>query len=139
MKQERPKVGIGVLVMKDGKILMTQRKGSHGAGEYAYPGGHLEFGESFEECARREVREEAGVEIENIKFLRVANVTKYQDKHYIDIALSATWKSGEPEVLEPEKATSWKWYELDDLPSPLFEFCKSAFDSLETGDTYYDL
>jgi 8-oxo-dGTP diphosphatase len=139
MKQERPKVGVGVLVLKDGKILMTQRKGSHGAGEYAYPGGHLEFGESFEECARREVREEAGVEIDNIKFLRVANVTKYQGRHYIDIALSATWKSGEPQVLEPEKATSWQWYDLGDLPAPLFEFCKSAFDSLKTENNYYDL
>ena len=46
---ERPKVGVGVMVFKDGKILLAKRKGSHGAGEYAFPGGHLEFGESFEQ------------------------------------------------------------------------------------------
>ncbi len=118
---------------------MSQRQGSHGAGEYAYPGGHLEFGESFVDCAKREVKEEAGISIRNIRFLRLANVTKYSKKHYVDIALVADWESGEPKVMEPDKAVSWGWYDLDNLPSPLFEFCKTAFDSLKTGQNYYDL
>jgi 8-oxo-dGTP diphosphatase len=37
------KIGIGVMVFKDGKVLMARRKGSHGQGEYAFPGGHLEY------------------------------------------------------------------------------------------------
>jgi ADP-ribose pyrophosphatase YjhB (NUDIX family) len=52
----RPLVGLGVLVVRDGKVLVGQRRGSLGAGEYALPGGHLEHGEGFEECAAREVR-----------------------------------------------------------------------------------
>lgn len=139
MSPDRPKVGVGVMVLKDGKVLMCRRKGSHGAGEYAYPGGHMEFGESFEDCARREVREECGLEIGNIRFLRLANVTNYPGKHYVDIALAADWKSGEPQALEPDKADGWQWYELDKLPSPLFEFCKSAFESLKTGRNFFDV
>ncbi len=81
------------MVLKDGRVLMGKRKGSHGAGEYAYPGGHLEMGESFEQCARREVNEETGLEINNIKFLRLDNVMKYPGKHYVDIALTADWKT----------------------------------------------
>jgi len=138
-EDKRPKVGIGVMILKDGKVLMGKRQGAHGAGEYAYPGGHLEFGESFEDCARREAREETGIEIDNVRFLRLANVQKYSGKHYVDIALAADWKSGEPKVLEPNKVDGWKWYELDKLPDPLFEFCYSAFDSLKTGQSYYDL
>ncbi len=62
----KPKVGIGVMILKDGKVLLGKRKGSHGAGQYAFPGGHLEYMESFEDCARRETREECGIEIQNI-------------------------------------------------------------------------
>lgn len=72
--KKRPKVGIGVLVFKKGKALLAKRKGSHGRGEYAFPGGHLEFGESIEECAKRECREEAGIEIKNVRFLRLLNL-----------------------------------------------------------------
>lgn len=135
---QRPKVGIGVMVLKDGFVLMGKRQGSHGNGEYAYPGGHLEMGESIEDCARREVAEETGLEIKNIEFLRLANVKKYTGKHYVDIALKAEWKSGEPKNLETEKTADWQWYKLDDLPTPLFEFCVSAFDALATGKNYYD-
>lgn len=134
----RPKVGVGVMILKDGKTLLALRKGSHGAGEYAFPGGHLEFGESFEGCARRETKEECGVEIRNIRFQYLANVKKYADKHYAHVGLIADWKEGEPEVLEPERSESWDWYELDKLPSPLFEMTKLAIDSYRTDRNYYD-
>jgi ADP-ribose pyrophosphatase YjhB (NUDIX family) len=39
----RPKVGVGVMVLKNGKVLIGKRKGAHGAGEWAWPGGHLEY------------------------------------------------------------------------------------------------
>jgi 8-oxo-dGTP diphosphatase len=97
------KVGIGVMVIKDGKVLLGKRKGKHGAGEYAWPGGNFEYMESFEECAKREVMEETGMEIHNIRFLRLFNLKTYAPKHYVDIGLIADWKSGEPQLLEPEK------------------------------------
>ena len=58
--EPRPLVGLGVLVFRGGKLLIGQRRGSLGAGEYALPGGHLEHGEEFEECAVREVRGACG-------------------------------------------------------------------------------
>ncbi|MDO8577237.1 MAG: NUDIX domain-containing protein [Candidatus Daviesbacteria bacterium] len=132
------KIGIGILVLKDGKVLLSKRKGSHGAGEYASPGGHLEFGESIMECARRECREETGIEIKNVRFVRLANLKKYEGKHYIDIGLAADWKSGEPKVLEPEKAEGWDWYDLDKLPKPLFETVKTFLEALKTGRNFFD-
>ena len=53
-KDKKPKVGVGVMILKDGEILLGKRKGSHGEGEYAFPGGHLEYMESFSDCAKRE-------------------------------------------------------------------------------------
>lgn len=125
-----PRVGIAVLVMKNGKLLLGKRKGSHGANEYASPGGHLEHMESFEACARREVREETGMEIGEVRFLRVLNIRDYAPKHYVDVAFVAEWKSGEPVVCEPDKVESWAWYDLDALPSPLFRTMPTALEAL---------
>lgn len=135
---ERPKVGLGVMVIKDGKVLMGKRKSSHGAGEWAWPGGHMEYMESFEECAKREVKEETGMEIENVRFNRLMNLKQYAPKHYVDVGLVAEWKSGEPELREPHKCEEWKWFEVDNLPSPRFGACDSAIEAYKTGKRYFD-
>lgn len=132
------KVGIGILVFKDGKILLGKRKGSHGAGEYSGLGGHLEYGESIIECAKRECREEAGIEIKNIRLLRVSNIIKYSGKHYLDVGLIVEWRSGKPKVLEPQKLESWYWYDLNNLPKPLFEPIKHSISALKTGKNFFD-
>ena len=136
---ERPCVGIGVMIFKDGKVLLGKRKkASHGSGEYCFPGGHLEFGESFEECARREVREECGLEIQNVRFELVANVQKYE-RHHVLVGFIADWKAGEPQVLEPEKLDSWNWYNVDELPQPLFRATELMIESYKSGKYYSDL
>ncbi|MDP3996498.1 MAG: NUDIX domain-containing protein [bacterium] len=138
MDEKRPKVGIGVMIFKDGKVLLGKRKSSHGAEEYAWPGGHLEYMESVEECAKREVLEETGMKIKNVKFLRLLNFKDYAPKHYIDIGVTADWKSGEPKVREPEKCESWSWYKLQNLPVPLFKALPSYFEALKTGKNFFD-
>jgi 8-oxo-dGTP diphosphatase len=138
MSEERPRVGIGVLVMRDGKLLLGKRKGSHGAGEYAYPGGHLEHGESIQACAAREVLEETGMQIGEVRFLRVMNSMRYAPRHYVDIAVVAE-THGDPVVREPDKVESWGWYSLDALPAPLFDFIPSALEALAGGRRFWDL
>lgn len=133
----RPKVGISVLVFKKGQILLGTRKNAHGAGEYASPGGHLEFGESIVEAAKRECWEEAGIEIENVRFIRLSNMKKY-DKHYVDIGLAADWKSGESKVMEPERIVEWDWYDADNLPRPLFGMIEQTLKALKTGQNFFD-
>jgi 8-oxo-dGTP diphosphatase len=138
MEEQKPKVGLGVMIFKDKKVLLGKRKGSHGAGEYAWPGGHLEFGESFEACAKREVEEETGMEITNVCFLRLMNLKRYTGKHYVDIGLIADWKSGEPKLMEPDKCEGWGWYDIDNLPKPLFEPVTSYIEAYKTGKNYFD-
>jgi 8-oxo-dGTP diphosphatase len=123
---KRPLVGISVLVMKNGKLLLGKRRGSHGDGEYACPGGHLEHLESFQTCAAREVLEETGIKIGRLEFLRVQNAIQYAPKHYVDLAFVAEWQAGEPEVREPDKVDRWDWYDIYNLPSPLFAMLPSA-------------
>lgn len=131
-------VGIGIMVFKNGQVLLSKRKQSHGEGEYGGPGGHLEFGETFFDCAKRECKEEAGIEIDNIRFLCLSHVKKYEGKHYVDVGLVADWKSGEPKILEPEKAEKWDWYDLNKLPKPLFAAEGTYFKALKTGQNFFD-
>jgi 8-oxo-dGTP diphosphatase len=120
-QEKRPKVGTGVLIVKDGKILIGQRKGIRGDGTWCPPGGHLEFGETWEECVRRETREEAGIEIQNVRFAGVVNNFSPQwGTHYITIFMRADYLSGEPRNCEPEKCSGWEWVTWETFPSPLF-------------------
>lgn len=115
------RVGVGVLVWKDGLFLTGHRRGSHGADTWSMPGGHLEFGETWEECATREVQEETGIAVRNVRFLAVTNdLFKDENKHYITIWMQCDWQSGEPTIMEPDKFIQMEWRSPDDLPSPLF-------------------
>jgi 8-oxo-dGTP diphosphatase len=138
-QETHTRVGIGVMIFKDNKILLGKRKGKHGAGEYAFPGGHLEFMESFEDCARRETREEAGIEIKNIKFVAVGNTNVFVPRHYVHLGLIADWAAGEPQLLEPDKSEGWAWYGLDELPEPLFYGVKLTLDAYKNHKVYYDI
>jgi len=121
------KVGVGVYIVRDGKVLFGKRKGAHAASTWAVPGGHLEFGESWEECAYREVAEEAGIEINNVRYGFVTNdIFKADNKHYITIAMVADYVSGEAKVLEPEKCEGWDWFSWESLPSPLMITTQNA-------------
>jgi 8-oxo-dGTP diphosphatase len=119
-----PKVGVGVFVWKNGKFLMGQRLGSHGANTWSVPGGHLEYGESWEQCAKREVLEETGMLVENGRFIAATNDLFPKDgKHYVTIWVECDWLSGEPEITEPDKWINQEWQNFLTLPSPLFEPC----------------
>ncbi|KAH7549156.1 glycoside hydrolase family 26 protein [Bipolaris maydis] len=90
---QRPKVGVGVIIHDEaGNIIMGERAGSHGAGTFQCPGGHLEYSESFAETAAREVLEETGLVVGNIKFLTATNDVFGEGKHYVTIFV-----------------TSWEW------------------------------
>lgn len=119
---ERPKVGVGVIVKNDnGEILLGLRCNSHGEGCWAFPGGHLEAGESFVNCAAREVFEETGLEVEGLRCAGVTNdIFINEDKHYITVYMEGRLKKGELVVREPDKCREWKWFPKESLPSPLF-------------------
>jgi 8-oxo-dGTP diphosphatase len=136
---ERPRVGVGVTILREGRVLLGRRRGSHGAGEYSTPGGHLDYLESFEDCARRETREECGLEITGVRFQFLANVGLYAPRHYVHVGLLAESDRGQPRLLEPEKCEGWAWYALDSLPAPLFEMTRLAMEALRAGIACFDL
>ncbi len=137
--EPRPLVGMGVLVMRDGRVLLGRRKGAHGAGYYAAPGGHIELGDSLAETARREVWEECGLRIEDIRLLSVGTYIWGESKHYVDVDVVCQAPEGEPQNCEPDRCEGWAWYSLDDLPEPLFIVTQNMIASLRAGRPLPDL
>lgn len=120
----RPQLGVGVLILRNGKLLLGRRRGSHGAGTWAPPGGHLEFGESVEACARREAREETGLALADVATAPYTE-DRFPDegKHYVTLFVVAREANGaarEPELREPDKCAGWEWFPWTELPAPLF-------------------
>lgn len=130
-----PRVGIGVFLIHPPTrtFLLGHRINSLGHDTWALPGGHLEFGEGFEECAAREVWEETGIDLlnvgkgkEGIKFWTATN-SVMEGKHYVTVFMVvdvAELGKGEgkgedervkAEVKEPEKCRGWEWVSWGEL------------------------
>lgn len=117
----RPYIGVGVIILRDGKVLLGKRKGMHGDGCWQFPGGHLEFFEEIEACARREVLEETGLQIANLRLGPFTNdLFVAEDRHYVTLFVLAEYVEGEAQVREPHKCERWAWFGWEALPHPLF-------------------
>ncbi|PIR77380.1 MAG: hypothetical protein COU30_02820 [Candidatus Magasanikbacteria bacterium CG10_big_fil_rev_8_21_14_0_10_38_6] len=129
--EKHVRVGTAVFIIKDGDlILLGKRINAHGHGTWAVPGGHLEFGESWEDCAKREVMEETGLSVGKVAFFTaINNFFEKEDKHYVTLCFTAEYTGGEPELCEPEKCEGWEWFDWDDLPDTLFADYHALFAS----------
>lgn len=126
---EKKKVGVGfgVMLMKEEKILLGRRHSDptkadselHGEGTWTMPGGKLEYGESFEEGAKREVNEETGIVLNEVKVICVNN-DKNEHAHFVTIGIFSEDFKGEPKVMEPDEIVEWQWFNLENLPSPMY-------------------
>lgn len=115
------RIGVGVIVRRGSKVLVGLRRGAHGAGSWALPGGHLEPGESPEDCAKREVQEETGLEISvPRRGPWSTDLFETEGRQYVTLFMVADAPAGEPTIREPEKCAEWRWCDWADLPTPLF-------------------
>lgn len=115
--------------MKDDKVLLGRRHEDagkadsqlHGEGTWTMPGGKLDFKEKLRDAAFREVFEETGIKVDREK-LSVASVTDdiVEDAHFVTIGFLCQDFEGDPEVKEPDEIVEWKWFNLNELPEPMF-------------------
>ncbi|BAW18976.1 hypothetical protein [Ralstonia phage RP12] len=116
------KVGVAVLVVRNNRVLLGRRIGSHGAGTWGLPGGKPEAGETTVACGARELTEETSMEAGIVRETQVTTRDFFKETstcwetHFVE----AYFVKGEPVVCEPNKCVVWGWFEWDKLPENLF-------------------
>jgi mutator protein MutT len=100
------------LVFRDGKLLITQRPPeSHLGGLWEFPGGKREAGESFEQCLRRELVEEVGIEVQVHEL--VEDLTHHYPERSVHLKFfRCRWLRHEPRAI---LCHDWKWIGLEQL------------------------
>jgi len=124
---QKPGVGIATLIIKDNKVLLGKRHDDpikadsalHGEGTWTIPGGKLDFKEEPKQGAIREALEETNITITKLKLISVGNEIVH-DNHFVTLGFLAESFEGQPKVMEPDEITKWEWFDINELPSPIF-------------------
>jgi ADP-ribose pyrophosphatase YjhB (NUDIX family) len=128
-----PKVGVGGIVLQDGKVLLLLRKNPPEAGSWSLPGGRVEFMERLEDAVVRELREELGITVEVESLVCVVNhIVREENAHWVAPAYRVRVVSGVPKNLEPEKTAAIEWFLMSDLPVNLSSSARSALAAFRT-------
>ena len=129
------KIGIGVMILDGNKILLGHRakdkKDTGGIFEvdcWTLPGGKQEYNETFFEGAKREVKEETNLDIDNLELFNASDDIQ-EDRHYITLQVIAKKHSGELKIMEPSKEDDWQWFDLNDLPDKLYSPAKKFIET----------
>jgi 8-oxo-dGTP diphosphatase len=112
--------GVGVLVVRGGRVLLGRRLSEHGHGTWSCPGGKPADGESAIECAVRELREETGLAAPGGRVVAETLDGFPESRLVYRTRFVVVDADGEPEAHEPDKTEEWSWFAWDDLPEPLF-------------------
>ncbi len=113
--------GVGVLVIRDGYVLVGRRLSHRGQGTWSFPGGKPNDNESAQDCALRELYEETGLigakpELIGQTLAGVPDSREVFRTDFIRVAVA----DGQPLVREPDKMERWNWFSWQRLPVPLF-------------------
>jgi len=107
-------VGVDTVVVKDGRVLMLKRSTNPDAGMYALPGGYLDRGESAEQAASREVKEETGLSVKIIKFIGArSDPSRY--RQIVELGFIGKVTGGKE--VAGDGAERLDWFKIKDLPS----------------------
>lgn len=125
MAERFVRVGTAALIFRGTKVLLGKRKGSHGAGTWSFPGGHVDFGEDPIDSVRREVLEETGIKVGVIeRYAPMPWVNTHfpkEGKQYVTLFFTCKDLGEDPTLMEPDKCEQWAWCDVRSLPQPLFE------------------
>jgi len=113
-----PLVGVGAIIIRDGKILLEKRKHDPGKGKWSIPGGLVELGEGIEQTVIREVKEEANLDVEEPEHIDVVDNLQVDAKgrikyHYVIVDFFVKLKGGM--LKAGSDADELRWVSLDDV------------------------
>jgi 8-oxo-dGTP diphosphatase len=109
---DQPIIGVGAVIVCNGKILLEKRKSEPGRGKWTVPGGLVELGESAEQTVMREVREETNLEVEDPKLIDVVNSITLDENgkiryHFVIVDYFVKLKGGRLKAADDAAELSW--------------------------------
>ena len=122
-----PGLGVGLAILRDGKLLLCKRMKAPEAGHWNIVGGKVDHMERAEIAARREAEEETGLAIGQIRYLGITEQLIEADRqHWISLLYVTDDTSGDAQLTEPDKLSEIGWFDLDGLPQPLSVFTQTV-------------
>ncbi|MEM3578958.1 MAG: NUDIX hydrolase [Candidatus Bathyarchaeia archaeon] len=108
----QPVVGVGAIIVCNGKILLEKRKGEPGKGKWSVPGGLVELGETVEEAVVREVKEETGLDVAEPELIDVVdNIVRDENGeikwHFVILDYYVKVKGGELQAADDAEEICW--------------------------------
>lgn len=126
-----PRVGCGAAILRDGRLLLVQRRRPPEAGHWGLPGGKVDPFEPVADAVAREIAEELGLTITPKRLLCVVDqIDRERGEHWVSPVYLVEDAEGEPRVLEPEALAGCGWFDLDGLPEPLTLATRVALEHL---------
>ncbi|NKN36505.1 NUDIX domain-containing protein [Agrobacterium sp. a22-2] len=118
-----PGVGVGLAILRDGRLLLYRRMKAPEAGFWNIVGGKVDHLEPADQAARREAQEETGLAIGRLEFLgHTEQIIAADRQHWVSLLYKTDDIQGEPQLTEPDKLSDFGWFDLDALPEPLSAF-----------------
>jgi 8-oxo-dGTP diphosphatase len=118
-----------MILAEGGKVLLIRRAREPFMGQWAIPGGRIEDNESAEECARREMKEETGLDVEIIRFTGIYSDPKRDPRGIIAAAFLVKRIGGELEA--GDDAGEAAWFGLSELPPLCADHARILADALK--------
>ena len=139
----KPGLGVGVMIIKEGKILLGLRNPNkekasselQGQGTWTMPGGKVEFMEKLVDAAKRELEEETSLKATKLDLLCISD-DMTNTAHYVTVGFIVREYTGEAKAMEPETILEWKWFDLNDLPTNLYNPSKKCIEKYKVGLIY---
>jgi 8-oxo-dGTP diphosphatase len=143
---KQPIIGVGAVIIKDGKILLEKRKNEPGKGKWSIPGGLVELGESVEQTVIREVKEETGLEVEKPEHIDVVDNVVRDDNseikyHFVIIDYFVKLKGGTMKATSDAEELRWVTFdevEKYDLTITFRAFFQRNRQKLEKLNSYFN-
>ncbi len=142
MDNKKPGVGFGIIILNNKKKILLGKRHKNPektvfkeSETWTCPGGKLEYKEDLENGLKREVAEETGIKINSMKLIAINNdINKYA--HFVTIGFLCEDFEGEPQILEPNEITKWRWFNFNELPKKIYFPSQKLIKNYKQGKIY---